>query len=164
MAEEDSMIDIYSHLYWMRFAYQEAEKAFEEGEVPVGAVIVLNNRIIGKGHNLCETLQDATAHAEILAITAASASLKSWRLENAVLYVTLEPCPMCAGAMINARIHSVVYALEDPKAGACDSLFHLCEDPRLNHRVRVFSGYMREQVHSLMSAFFNQLRGRQPVQ
>jgi len=160
MAEIVTTDGTYSHLYWMRFAYQEAEKAFDKGEVPVGAVIVMNNRIIGRGHNLCETLQDATAHAEILAITAASDSLKSWRLEKAVLYVTLEPCPMCAGAIINARIHSVVYALEDPKAGACDSLYHLCEDPRLNHRVRVFSGYMREQVQTLMSVFFKQLRVR----
>jgi len=159
MSEVEKINSSHSHLYWMRFAYQEAEKAFEKGEVPVGSVIVLNNRIIGRGHNLCETLQDATAHAEILAITAASDSISSWRLENAVLYVTLEPCPMCAGAMINARIHSVVYALEDPKAGACDSLYHLCEDPRFNHRVRVFSGYMREQVEALMAAFFKQIRG-----
>lgn len=160
MTDMENIDGSHSHLYWMRFAYQEAEKAYEKGEVPVGAVIVLNNQIIGRGHNLCETLQDATAHAEILAITAASDTISSWRLENAVLYVTLEPCPMCAGAMINARIHSVVYALEDPKSGACDSLYHLCEDPRLNHRVRVLSGYMREQVQTLMAAFFKQLRGK----
>ncbi|KUK55891.1 MAG: tRNA-specific adenosine deaminase TadA [Marinimicrobia bacterium 46_47] len=150
----------FSHLYWMRFAYQEAEKAFELGEVPVGAVIVLNHHIIGRGHNMCETLQDATAHAEILAITAASDHLKSWRLEKATLYVTLEPCSMCAGAMINARVQTVVYGLEDPKAGACDSLYHLCEDPRLNHRLRVHNGYMRDQIKDLMEMFFQRLRDK----
>ncbi len=149
-----------SHLYWMRFAYQEAEKAYELKEVPVGAVVVLNNHIIGRGHNMCETLQDATAHAEILAITAASDSLKSWRLEQATLYVTLEPCPMCAGAMINARLKTVVYGLEDPKAGACNSLYHLCEDPRLNHRIQVRHGYMRDQIKQLMEMFFQRLRGK----
>jgi tRNA(adenine34) deaminase len=154
------IIKPFSHLYWMRFAYLEAEKAYELGEVPVGAVIVLNNHIIGRGYNMCETLQDATAHAEMLAITAASESLKSWRLEQTRLYVTLEPCPMCTGAMINARIHTVIYGLEDPKAGACDSLYHLCEDPRLNHRVLVRHGYMRDQIKQLMEMFFQRLRNQ----
>ncbi|MDD3807612.1 MAG: tRNA adenosine(34) deaminase TadA [Candidatus Marinimicrobia bacterium] len=148
----------FSHTYWMQFAYREAEKAFEEGEVPVGAIVVVNNHIIGRGHNMCETLQDATAHAEILAITAASEHLKSWRLDEATLYVTLEPCPMCAGAMINARVKTVIYGLEDAKAGACDSLYHLCEDPRLNHHVKVLHGYLREQIHWLMTEFFKKLR------
>ncbi len=152
------IIKPYSHMYWMRFAYQEAEKAFEKKEVPIGAVIVYENRIIGRGHNMCETLQDATAHAEMLAITAASDTLKSWRLEKTTLYVTLEPCPMCTGAMINARVGTVVYGLEDPNAGACDSLYHLCEDPRLNHRIRVCNGYMRDQIKGLMEMFFQELR------
>jgi len=148
------------HERWMREALKEAQKAFQKGEVPVGAVVVHQNRIIGKGHNLVERLRDPTAHAEIIAITAAATYLSSWRLEGASLYVTLEPCPMCAGAIVNARVDSLIFGAIDPKAGACGTLFNLVQDPRLNHRVLVTSGILEAECSLVLREFFQRLRGR----
>ncbi|MDD3095356.1 MAG: tRNA adenosine(34) deaminase TadA [Candidatus Neomarinimicrobiota bacterium] len=150
--------DPFNHEYWMKEAFREAEKALQKDEVPVGAVIVKDNRIIARGHNMVEQLKDPTAHAEMIAITAACETLSEKRLENCILYVTLEPCPMCAGAMLQARLNSCVYGTADPKAGACDSLYHLCEDPRLNHRIRVISGVREEACRALLQAYFKQKR------
>ena len=121
------------HDRWMRVALQLARQAFEEGEVPIGAIVVHNNQIIGEGYNQRETLNDPTAHAEMIAITQAAQSLDSWRLLDCTIYVTLEPCPMCAGAIVLARIPTVIYGTTDPKGGACHTLYHITEDSRLNH-------------------------------
>ena len=146
------------HIHWMTQALKEAALAAEEGEVPVGAVIVHNGMIIGRGHNRTEGLHDATAHAEILAIGSASDSLGDWRLEECTIYVTLEPCSMCAGAIVQARIPRLVYGAPDPKAGAVDTLFDLVRDPRLNHRVEVITGVMEGESSELLKAFFRRLR------
>jgi tRNA(adenine34) deaminase len=143
---------------YMTYAYREAEKAYEAGEVPVGCVIVHGGEIIGKAHNLRETLQDPTAHAEVLAITQAANHLQSWRLEETELYVTLEPCPMCAGAIILARIEKVYFGATDPKAGCCGTLMNLLEDPRFNHAPAVFPGLMAEPCGAILSDFFRQIR------
>jgi tRNA(adenine34) deaminase len=126
--------------------------------VPVGAVIVSENRIIGRAHNQTETLQDPTAHAEMIAISAAANTLGSWRLEGCTLFVTLEPCAMCAGAVVLSRIRRVVFGAFDPKAGACGSLRNLVQDVRLNHRVELTSGVLDAEVSDLMKAFFQNLR------
>jgi len=139
-------------------ALEEAGKAYDEGEVPVGAVVVWENRIIGRGHNQTEALQDPTAHAEILAITAAASFLSSWRLEGVSLYVTLEPCPMCAGAIVNSRIPTLVFGAFDPKRGACGSLYNIVQDERLNHRVQLISGVLAEESSDLLRQFFKELR------
>ena len=145
--------------YFMRFALQEAEAAAEENEVPVGAVIVHNDRrIIASDHNRREQLRDPTAHAEMLAITQAAEALCSWRLDDCTLYVTLEPCPMCAGAIVQARIPKVVYGASDPKSGAVQSLFHLLDDARLNHRCSVVSGILAETCGDMLSQFFQRQR------
>jgi len=144
--------------HWMRQALREAGRAAEEGEVPVGAVIVHHGMVIGRGWNRTEGLKDATAHAEILAIGSASEALGDWRLEECTLYVTLEPCPMCAGAVVQARIPRLVYGAPDPKAGAVDTLYNLCRDPRLNHRVEVASGCLAEEASALLQEFFRRLR------
>lgn len=146
------------HERWMHNALNEARKAYEEGEVPVGAVVVLENRVIGRGHNQTETLQDPTAHAEILAITAAANYLSSWRLEGTSLYVTLEPCPMCAGAIVNSRIKTLVFGAFDPKRGACGSLYNIVQDDRLNHRVQLFSGVLADESSELLRQFFRGVR------
>lgn len=151
----------FDHYYWMKEAFREAEKALREDEVPVGALIVRENVIIARGHNMVEKLKDPTAHAEMIAITAACESLGEKRLEGCTLYVTLEPCPMCAGAMIQARLDTCVYGAADPKAGACDSLYHLCEDPRLNHRVRVIGGIEEERCREILQHYFLEKR-KQP--
>lgn len=143
---------------YMHYAFREAERAFEAGEVPVGCVIIHEGQIIGKAHNQRETLQDPTAHAEILAITQAAAHFKSWRLEGAKLYVTLEPCPMCAGAIILSRIVEVYYAADDPKAGCCGTLMNLLEDSRFNHQPKVIPGLMAEECGELLKTFFRQIR------
>jgi tRNA(adenine34) deaminase len=150
----DGFINPFNHDYWMQKAYAEAEKALKQEEVPVGAVIVKNNHIIAQAHNQVETLKDPTAHAEMIAITSACETLGEKRLEGCTLYVTLEPCPMCAGAIVHARLDTIVYATADPKAGACDSLYHLCEDPRLNHKVKVISGIMEEKCAAILKHFF----------
>jgi tRNA(adenine34) deaminase len=147
-----------SDAVWMRWALREAEKAFEAGEVPVGAVVTVEGRIIGRAHNQTETLQDPTAHAEMIAISAAANTLGSWRLDGCTLYVTLEPCAMCAGAIVLSRIQRVVFGAFDPKAGACGSLRNLVQDARLNHRVQLTSGILDGEVSDLMKAFFQNLR------
>ncbi len=146
------------HRFWMAHALREAEKAAKEGEVPVGAVIVHNSMAIGRGYNRPEGLHDATAHAEILGIGAASETLGDWRLEDCTIYVTLEPCPMCAGAIVQARIPVLVYGASDPKAGACGTLFDITNDPRLNHQVEVTRGVMEEESAFLLKEFFRRLR------
>ncbi len=150
--------NFFTHEYWMEKALNEARAAAEEGEIPVGAVIVRDNRIIGRGHNRREKLNDPTAHAEIIAITAAAETLGSWRLTDCTLYVTMEPCPMCAGAIVNSRVPTLVYGIKDSRAGAVDSLYHLCEDPRLNHRALVFSGILQDSIMNLVNQFFSELR------
>jgi len=147
-----------NHAYWMERAFREAEKAYEKGEVPVGAVVVFENQIIGKGFNQIESLQDPTAHAEMLAITAAANYLQSRRLLDTTLYVTLEPCAMCAGAIVLARISSIVFGTKDPKSGACGTLFNIVQDQRLNHRVEVVSGVLENKCSLILSDFFRELR------
>ena len=143
------------HIHHMELALQEAEAAVAEDEVPVGAVIVsLKEGVIASAHNQRETLNDPTAHAEMIAITQAAQALNSWRLENCVLYVTLEPCPMCAGAIVLARLPLVVYGTTDPKAGACHTLYQITTDPRLNHRAQVVSGVLADRCAGVLSAFF----------
>ncbi len=146
------------HEYWMEMAFREAEKAYEKGEVPIGAVVVYENRIIGRGHNLTETLQDPTAHAEMIAITAAAEYLGSRRLLDTALYVTLEPCSMCAGAIVLARIPLLVFGASDPKAGACGTLYNIVQDVRLNHRVQVIRGILENKCSLILSDFFRKLR------
>ena len=143
------------HLEHMAMALDEAATAFDEDEVPVGAVIVsLEGGVIGRAHNQREQLLDPTAHAEMIAITQAAQSLRSWRLEDTILYVTLEPCPMCAGAIVQARIPLVVYGTTDPKAGACHTLYQITSDPRLNHRAQVLGGVLADRCAALLSDFF----------
>jgi tRNA(adenine34) deaminase len=139
----------------MEMALEEADLAAAEDEVPVGAVIVsFKKGVIARAHNQREQLHDPTAHAEMIAITQAAAALRSWRLEECVLYVTLEPCPMCAGAIVQARLPFVVYGALDPKAGACDTLYHITADPRLNHRAQVLGGVLAERCAAMLSDFF----------
>jgi tRNA(adenine34) deaminase len=144
------------HLLHMEMALEEAALAAAEDEVPVGAVIVSLDRgeVIARAHNQREQLNDPTAHAEMIALTQAAASLKSWRLERCLLYVTLEPCPMCAGAVVQARIPVIVYGCPDPKAGACHSLYQITSDPRLNHRCQVVGGVMADRCAAALSEFF----------
>jgi tRNA(adenine34) deaminase len=143
---------------FMAEALGEARLAGAEGEVPIGAVLVADGRIAGRGRNARERLRDPTAHAEILALQDAARALGRWRLTGSTMYATLEPCPMCAGALVNARVDRLVYAVEDPKAGAVDTLFDLVRDPRLNHRVEVASGVLAEECGSLLREFFRQRR------
>ncbi|MCA9166142.1 MAG: tRNA adenosine(34) deaminase TadA [Planctomycetales bacterium] len=143
---------------YMQMALAEAEQASASGEVPVGAVIVFDGRVIASAHNQREQLHDPTAHAEMIAITQAAESLSSWRLEGCRLYVTLEPCPMCAGAIIQARIPEIVYGASDPKAGAVESLFSLLNDQRLNHQTSFRSGVLAEPCGQLLSDFFRRQR------
>jgi len=145
---------------YMLEALKEAQKAFDEDEVPVGAVVVHNGRIIGRGHNQTERLKDPTAHAEIIAITAAASFLKNWRLNGASIYVTIEPCIMCSGAIVLARIKEIVYALEDPKFGGTVSLYQIPTDPRLNHRVEVRKGPYGDIVKEMMREFFRRKRNQ----
>jgi tRNA(adenine34) deaminase len=139
----------------MEMALQEAESAAQEDEVPIGAVIVsLDQGVIARAHNQREQLTDPTAHAEMIAITQAAQALRSWRLENCALYVTLEPCPMCAGAIVLARLPLIVYGASDPKAGACDTLYQITSDPRLNHRAQVVRGVLADRCAAVLSDFF----------
>lgn len=156
--ERASMGDEDIHVHFMRQALREAEQAKHENEVPIGAVIVKNGRIIAAAHNQREQLKDPTAHAEMIAITQAAEAIQSWRLEDCTLYVTLEPCPMCAGAIIMARIPVVVYGADDPKGGAVRSLYRLLEDPRLNHRCVVISGVLATECGTILTQFFQSQR------
>ncbi len=143
------------HLLHMEMALEEAALAAAEEEVPVGAVIVSRDRgVIAQAHNQRERLIDPTAHAEMIAITQAALALRSWCLENCLLYCTLEPCPMCAGAIVQARLPMVVYGCTDPKAGACHTLYSITSDPRLNHRCQVVAGVLADRCASILSAFF----------
>ncbi len=143
---------------FMRQALRQARAAGEAGEVPIGAVIVYQNQIIGRGSNQRETLHDPTAHAEMIAITAAADHLKSWRLTGCSLYVTLEPCVMCAGAISLARIDRLIFGADDPKAGACGSLYNIPADARLNHRPAVAAGVLAAESTELLRYFFQGLR------
>jgi tRNA(adenine34) deaminase len=144
----------------MRTALAAAERATLSGEVPVGAVVVVRGEVIAVAHNQRETKNDPTAHAEIVALRAAAAALSSWRLVDADLYVTMEPCPMCAGAIVNARVRRLVYGCDDPKAGAVRTLFQLLDDQRLNHRVEVVPGVLGVESAALLKSFFSRLRLR----
>lgn len=147
-----------SHERFMRMALAEAQQALAEEEVPVGAVIVRGSRVIASAHNQRETLKDPTAHAEMIAITQAAESLGDWRLEGCTLYVTLEPCIMCSGAILQARVPIVVYGATDPKAGAVNTLFHLLNDNRLNHRSQVVPGVLAQPCGEILTRFFQAQR------
>lgn len=144
--------------YFMREALREAKMALAENEVPIGCVIVHNNDIIARAHNQREKLNDPTAHAEMIAITQASSYLESWRLEDTTLYCTLEPCPMCAGALVLSRIKRVVYGAKDPKGGACESHLNIPSYPQWNHQVEITSGVMQAECGQVLSDFFKKLR------
>jgi tRNA(adenine34) deaminase len=147
------------HVEHMVMALDEARAAAAEDEVPIGAVIVsMTAGVIGRAHNQREHLKDPTAHAEMIAITQAAQALGSWRLEGCVLYVTLEPCPMCAGAVVQARLPVIVYGAADPKAGACDTLYRIASDPRLNHRAQIVGGVLAERCATLLTDFFTAKR------
>ncbi len=147
----------------MRLALELAASAGEKGEVPVGAVVVKEGKVIGKAANAREATGDPTAHAEVLALREASAVIGSWRLEGCTLYVTLEPCPMCAGALVSARAGALVFGAPDPKAGACGTLYNLCADPRLNHELPVTRGVLGEECAKLLSSWFEARRPEAPV-
>lgn len=142
----------------MREALLEAEKAYAKGEVPIGAVIVYGDKIIARAHNLKEERQDPTAHAEVLAIRDAAFSLNNWRLKDTTIYVTLEPCSMCAGALVQARVDILVFGAWDSKAGAAGSLLNIAHFPQFNHRMEVFGGIMEEECQNIMQRFFAKLR------
>jgi tRNA(adenine34) deaminase len=144
---------------WMRLALAEAERAAEAGEVPVGAVVVRGGQVVGRGHNQTERLGDPTAHAEMIAISAACETLGQKVLEGCTLYVTLEPCPMCAGAIVLSRLSRLVYGAFDEKAGAASTLYHIPQDPRLNHQVETVSGVEADAAADLLRAFFRARRG-----
>jgi tRNA(adenine34) deaminase len=143
---------------WMREALVEAERALAHGDVPVGAVAVRDGKIVGRGHNCKEADRDPTAHAEMVALREAARTLGGWRLVGVTLYCTLEPCPMCAGAMVSARLPRLVYGADDPKAGAVGSVVELLRDPRFNHRVAVTRGVLAEEAQALLERFFAGLR------
>ena len=142
----------------MRAAIEAARIAEDNGDVPIGAIVVCENRIIGKAYNQREQLNDPTAHAEIIALTQAAAFLQSWRLHGCTIYVTLEPCPMCAGALVLGRLDRLVYGCSDPKSGACGTLYNIVEDERLNHRLELTAGVLAEQCTRQLQEFFEQRR------
>ncbi len=143
---------------YMRLAIEQAKIVAENGDVPIGCIIVHNGLIIGRAYNQREQLQDPTAHAEIIALTQAAAALESWRLTGCTMYVTLEPCPMCAGALVLARIERLAYGCDDPKTGAVKSLYNIVQDKRLNHRIEVTSGVLTEDCSRLLQDFFKRRR------
>ncbi|MFN8420361.1 MAG: tRNA adenosine(34) deaminase TadA [Anaerolineae bacterium] len=147
-----------AHAAWMRMALEEAALAATHGDVPVGAIAVLDGKIIGRGRNRRELDRDPTAHAEIVAMREASQTIHHWRLDEVTLYCTLEPCTMCAGAMVLARLPKLVYATSDPKAGAGGSIMDILNHPKLNHKVQVESGVLREEAAALIVGFFAKLR------
>ncbi len=152
------MIDLHSDAFFMGEALRVARRAAKAGEVPVGAVIVLDGRVLARAANQVETLQDATAHAEILAIGQASAALGGWRLSGCDLYVTKEPCPMCAGAIVHARLRRVVFGASDSKGGAAGGLLNLLQMPQLNHRCEIVPGVMQDECRDLLRGFFLERR------
>ncbi|MHC4475257.1 MAG: tRNA adenosine(34) deaminase TadA [Planctomycetota bacterium] len=147
---------------FMRAAIEAAKVAQENGDVPIGAVIVHEDTVIAKAYNQREQLQDPTAHAEIIALTQAAAALGSWRLHGCTVYVTLEPCPMCAGALVLARVDRLVYGCSDPKTGACESLYNIVQDERLNHRLEITAGVLGEECGRVLQGFFQQRRLENP--
>ncbi|WP_077298811.1 tRNA adenosine(34) deaminase TadA [Virgibacillus pantothenticus] len=149
--------------HMMKIAIQEAKQAAEQGEAPIGALIAYDNEVIATAHNLRETTQSTLAHAELLAIRQANEKVGSWRLEDCTLYVTLEPCPMCAGAIVQSRIKRVVYGAYDPKAGCAGTLFNLLDDARFNHQVDVTAGVLEEECANLLKDFFKRLRERKKL-
>jgi len=152
--QEQPLHPVPSHDEFMRLALREAEAALQADEVPIGAVVVQDGRVIASAHNQREQLHDPTAHAEMIAITQAAEALGNWRLDGCTLYVTLEPCPMCAGAVVLARMPRVIYGAADPKAGAVATLYRLLDDPRLNHRAEVIGGVLAEACGEILSRFF----------
>jgi len=156
--EFESLPDLNPHPFYMQKALEQARIAESMDEVPIGAVVVHQGRLIGAAHNQRQMLHDPTAHAEMLAITQAAEALGDWRLLDCALYVTLEPCPMCAGAIVNARIPWVIFGATDPKAGAVNSLFQLLNDKRLNHRCEVVSGVMDIECGEILTSFFRRQR------
>jgi tRNA(adenine34) deaminase len=156
--ELESLGDEHSDEHWMRQALKLAQQAAEQDEVPVGAIIVHKNKIIASAFNQREQLADPTAHAEMIAITQAASHLNSWRLLECSMFVTLEPCPMCAGAILQSRIPRIVYGALDPKAGAVVSLFQLLNDPRLNHRCETLSGVLANECGRILTEFFDRKR------
>lgn len=151
-------MEIQQHKKYMQEAIEEAKKAEELGEVPIGAIIVKDGEIIARGHNLRETLKNPLAHAEIIAIESASKRLGGWRLHGCTLYVTLEPCQMCAGALVQSRVDHVVYGTEDHKAGSAGSLLNLLQDKRFNHNVEITKGVLQAESSQLLKDFFKNLR------
>jgi tRNA(adenine34) deaminase len=145
---------------FMFAALQEAEKALEESEVPIGAVVVQDNKIIGRGYNQVERLKDATAHAEMIALTAAANHIGNWRLTECSIYVTLEPCVMCTGALLSSRVKELYFSIYDTKFGACGSVYNLAEDGKTNHKINVYSGIYAEESKKLLQEFFNQLKNK----
>ena len=161
MEEQNPIIDLHSDVYFMGQALREARKAYAAGEVPVGAVVVREGRIIARAWNQVETLKDATAHAEMLALTAAQVAVGDWRLEKCTLYVTKEPCPMCAGAVVHCRPERLVFGCPDPKGGAAGSWINLLDaNPPLNHRCEVASGVLGGESLDLLQGFFREARER----
>ena len=148
------------HSIWMKQALIQAQKAFEAEEIPIGAIVVHNGKIIGRGYNQREQLNDPTAHAEIIAITAAANTIGDWRLNNCSLYVTKEPCPMCAGAIINSRLEMVIFGTYDEETGCCGSLYQLCGDPRFKSKVAVKGGILEKESLSLIQDFFKVRRDK----
>lgn len=144
--------------YYMGVALEEAQKAFDLGEVPIGAILVINDEIVAKAHNMRETWQDATAHAEVILIQETCKKLGRWRLTGATLYVTIEPCPMCAGALVNSRVDRLVYGSADYKAGAIESIFNVVQNAALNHRIDVTTGVRADECSQIMRDFFRQRR------
>jgi len=154
----DSIIDLHSDDYFMGEALRQAAKAYERGEVPIGAVVVRGGRIIARAFNQVETLKDATAHAEMLALTQAESAVGDWRLTDCVLYVTKEPCPMCAGAIVHTRLARIVFGAHDPKGGAAGGALNLLQFPGLNHRSDITGGVRLEECRSLLQQFFAEQR------
>jgi tRNA(adenine34) deaminase len=152
------LIDLQSDEFFMGEALRMAKRAWEQEEVPVGAVVVLEGRVIARAYNQVEQLKDATAHAEILAITQAEAAVGDWRLTNCQLYVTKEPCPMCAGALVHARVDRVIFGCPAPKDGAAGSLMNLLQHPNLNHRCEITSGVRQHDCSVMLQAFFRERR------
>lgn len=155
------MIDLQSDAYFMREALRMAARAYEADEVPIGAIVVHEGRIIARACNQVELLKDATAHAEMLAVTQAEAALGDWRLVNCDLFVTKEPCPMCAGALVHVRMRRVVFGCADPRGGAAGSLLNLLQNPSLNHQCDITSGVLREECAELLQSFFREKRARE---
>ena len=160
MPEEEPVIDLHSDDHFMREALRQAARAYEADEVPVGAVVVQGGRVIARDFNRVESLKDATAHAEMLALTAAEAAVGDWRLNGCTLYVTKEPCPMCAGAIVHCRLDRVVFGVPDPKGGAAGGALNLLQFPSLNHNCDITTGVLEEDCRVLLQHFFQEKRSK----